>query len=100
MTMKSLLALIGVGVLTLSAACARDMPVGPDQLTSEVSGTALTSPDYVVTLRPDLTASPASLSLTAGYQVLFVNSSGQPVKVHSYDCTEFTYMSLNVGYSK
>ena len=100
MTMRSWLSLIGVGMLVLTAACARDMPVGPSELNGEVSGTALTSSEYVVTLTPDLTASPASLSVMAGYKVLFVNNSGQPVAVHSYNCSEFIYMSINAGYSK
>ena len=100
MTRKLWVSMIGVGMLTLTVGCAREMPVGPSELNGEVSGTALTSSEYVVTLMPDLTASPASLSVTAGYKVLFVNNSGKSVDLHSYNCSEFIYMSFSAGYSK
>jgi len=100
MTRKLWLSMIGVGMLTLTVGCAREMPVGPSELNGEVSGTALVSSEYVVTLAPDNTASPASLSVMAGYSVLFVNNSGRPIAVHSYNCSEFIYTSINAGYSK
>ena len=87
----------------INVGCAQNSPTGPASSASAVAsddGGALTSSSYTVTLQPDLTASPSSLSVASGYKVLFVNNSGRGVALHSYNCSQFTYMSLNAGYSK
>jgi hypothetical protein len=87
----------------INVGCAQNSPTAPASSASAVAsddGGALTSSSYTVTLQPDLTASPSSLSVASGYKVLFVNNSGRGVALHSYNCSQFTYMSLNAGYSK
>lgn len=84
--------------------CARNSPTAPEQPAAAAAasddGAALTSSAYTVSLNPDRTASPATLAVASGYSVLFVNNSGVPVALHSYNCSQFTYMSLYPGYSK
>lgn len=104
MTTKYGFAAIGLAALLVNAGCAQSSPTAPASLGSAASvsedGAALTSSSYVVTLMPDLTASPSSLSVASGYKVLFVNQSGRSVVVHSYNCSEFTYMSVYAGERK
>jgi hypothetical protein len=94
---------IALSVFLMSVGCARNSPTAPATSSAVLpsgDGEALTSSSYTVTLQPDLTASPSSLSVTSGSKVLFVNNSGRGVALHSYNCSQFTYMSLNAGYSK
>jgi len=95
---------IALSVLLMTAGCGQHSPTAPSATASaaiaSADGESLTSSSYTVTLRPDLTASPSSLSVPSGYRVLFVNNSGRGVALHSYNCSQFTYMSLNAGYSK
>jgi len=104
MTMKSWLGVIGVGMLVLSVGCTERAGIAPTELASNTAvGGAATSTTYespVVTLQPDLTADPATVSLEAGYTVLFVNNSAQTVKLHSYNCTETGNINLSPGYSR
>ena len=101
-TARYIVKAIVLAALLTDVACARSSPTAPAASSAAIAsdGTDLTSASFRVTLLPDLTASPSSLSVASGYKVLFVNNSGRGVALHSYNCTEFTYMSLNAGYSK
>ena len=95
---------LALGVLMIVGGCARNAPTAPSTSASVVlsseDGGALTSSAYAVTLNSNNTATPSTLAVAAGYKVLFTNNSGRPVALHSYNCSEFSYMSLNAGYSK
>jgi ABC-type Fe3+-hydroxamate transport system substrate-binding protein len=95
---------VALAVTLVAGGCARNSPTAPEQPAATAvapdDGAALTSSAYTVALNPDRTASPATLAVASGYSVLFVNNSGVPVALHSYNCSEFTYMSLYPGYSK
>jgi hypothetical protein len=88
----------------MAGGCARNSPTAP--ATSEAvtlsgeDGGSLTSSAYRVTLNADNTATPSSLAVASGYKVLFVNNSGRGVSLHSYNCSEFTYMDMGAGYSQ
>jgi hypothetical protein len=104
MMVRSGIRAIALSMFVMNAGCGEHSPTAPAATASaaiaSADGGALTSSSYTVTLRPDLTASPSSLSVPSGYKVLFVNNSGRGVALHSYNCSQFTYMSLNAGYSK
>ena len=93
--------LVGVGLLTLTVGCARETPLSPSQESSSVepseSAANATTSATVVTLQPNLTADPARVTVAAGSVVKFVNKSGRYAKVHSYNCTEFSMVSLPDG---
>ena len=93
---------IALAAFLVNVGCAQSSPTAPAASSAALvsDGADLTSSSYRVTLLPDLTASPSSLSVASGYKVLFINNSGRGVALHSYNCTEFTYMSLNAGYSR
>ena len=101
MTMKSWSGRLGVAVLVVSFGCARGTPLSPSQESSSVepseSAANATTSAPVVTLQADLTANPASVTVAAGSVVKFVNRSGRYAKVHSYNCTEFSMVSLPDG---
>jgi len=105
MTMKSWSGLIGVGLLMMAFGCARETPLSPsvesDAMLSSaepsLSATSVTTSVPVVTLQPNLTADPARVTVAVGGVVKFVNKSGRYAKVHSYNCTEFTMVSLPDG---
>ncbi len=99
MTMKTWLSMIGVGMLTLTVGCARETPLAPEDAGGAISDTRLelTTSTPVVTLLPDLTASPSQVTVAAGYRVKMVNSSGRYAVVHSYNCTEFNMVNLPNG---
>jgi hypothetical protein len=101
-TAKYVVRAIALSSVLVNVGCAQSSPTAPTASPAALAsdGADLTSSSYRITLLPDLTASPASLSVASGYKVLFVNNSGRGVALHSYNCTEFTYMSLNAGYSK
>jgi len=100
MTMKSFsLGAIAFGVMIWTGACAKETPiapssnpVGPSELSATSSaatmGTMATT-SAVVTLQPDLTATPASVTVPAWTKVSFVNNSGRFVTLFSYNCSEF-----------
>jgi hypothetical protein len=103
MTARSVVRAIALAVLLINVGCARSSPTAPASSSAAIAsdeGVALTSSSYTVTLWPDLTASPSSLSVVSGYQVLVANKSGRNVSLRSYNCSEFNYMALNSGYSK
>lgn len=100
MTRKLWVSMIGVGMLTLTIGCSRQTPLAPGDVGSAISDApaALTTTGTpVVTLMPDLTASPSLVTVAAGYRVKMVNSSGRYAKVHSYNCTEFNMVNLPNG---
>jgi hypothetical protein len=100
MMMKSWLSMIGVGLLTLTIGCAHETPLAPDDVGGGVSNTRLeltTTSTPVVTLMPDLTASPSRVTVAAGYTVKMVNNSGRYAVVHSYNCSEFSGVNLPNG---
>ena len=109
MTMKSFsLGAIAFGVLIWTGACANNAPTAPSDSPggrSEVSVTApaatigTTTTSAVVTLQPDLTADPASVTVSEWDAVLFVNNSGRFVTLHSY-CSEFSLLRISPGYSR
>jgi hypothetical protein len=98
---------IGMGLLMLSVGCSKgSTPVAPSNSTMSVldSGSlsldSTTYPYTYVTLEPDLTANPASVTVKAGYRVRMVNNSGRYVTIHSYNCYEFQAISLRPGESR
>ena len=95
-TARYLVRAIALAALLIGVGCAGSSPTAPAASSAAIApdGADLTSSSYRVTLLPDLTASPSSLSVASGYNVLFVNNSGRGVALHSYTCTEFTFMSL------
>jgi len=103
MTMKSWLGMIGVGLLILSVGCTERAGIAPTELASNTKvGGAAASSTYespVVTLQPDLTADPATISVAAGYTVLVVNNSTRYVRMRS-NCSEFITMGLQPGVSR
>jgi hypothetical protein len=104
MTMKSWSGVIALGMLTMSIGCARDTPLAPSEVNDAVAGThaseLTTTSTPVVTLNSDLTASPSSVTVSAGYRVLMVNESSRIVRMHSYDCSEFRVIYLDPGQSR
>jgi hypothetical protein len=106
MTMKSLLGVIGVGMLTLNIGCARETPLSPSEVNDAGSGTqapelAATAADSypVVTLEEDLTANPSTITVQAGSKLLVVNNSARYVRMRS-NCSEFITMGLQPGDSR
>ena len=105
MTMKLWSGLVGVAMLMMSFGCARETPLAPSEESAatlssaepSVSATSVTTSVPVLTLQPNLTADPARVTVAAGGVVKFVNKSGRYTKVHSYNCTEFTMVSLPDG---
>jgi hypothetical protein len=100
--MKSLLGVVGVGLLTLNIGCARETPLAPsavnDAVVTGTQGSELTTDDTpVVTLLPDLTVDPTLTTVAAGSKVMMVNKSGRYAKVHSYNCSEFNMVNLPNG---
>jgi len=49
---------------------------------------------------PDLTAAPASVTVSAWDKVMFVNNSGRFASIQSYNCTEFSLLEIPTGYSR
>jgi plastocyanin len=93
-------AVVGAAMLAGTIGCAREMPLAPSVAENSASPAAaeLTSSSYpVVTLMPDLTASPQVTTVSAGTRVKFVNNSGRYAKVHSYNCSEFSGVNLPNG---
>jgi len=102
MTMKDFSLAIGFGALLLSVGCAQGSVSAPTEFVSNstVAGaTSSTSPYPVITLQPDLTASPSLVSVHAGDPVLIVNNSAQYVRMRS-NCSEFSIVGLQAGASK
>ena len=104
MTMQLWSGLVGVGMLMMSFGCARETPLSPSVESEAMlssaepeAATNATTSVPVVTLQPNLTADPARVTVAAGGVVKFVNKSGRYTKVHSYNCTEFTMVSLPDG---
>jgi hypothetical protein len=98
--MKSWLGVIGVGMFAVNLGCARETPLSPSEVNDAVSGTQgseLTTTSTMVTLTSDLTASPSSVTVSAGSKVLVFNQSGRYAKVHSYNCSEFSGVNLPDG---
>lgn len=102
--MKTGIGVIGAGMLAFTIGCAREMPLGPSDLSAGVSGVAsnalITSSYPVVTLQPDLTVDPAVVTVPVGDKVLMVNNSTRYVLVRSYNCTQFSTMGLQPGVSR
>ena len=80
---------LGGLMIVWTVGCAREMPTAPSVVSDSISGartaevTASSTP--VVTLEPDLTASPAQVSVAAGNTVLVANQSARPVLMRSYN---------------
>jgi hypothetical protein len=103
MTMKDLSLAIAFGALLSSVGCTQHSPSAPTDLvtnSTSVAEAASTSSEPTVTLRSDLTADPAVISVQAGQTVLMVNNSAQYVLVRSYNCSQFSSMGLQPGVSR
>ncbi len=103
MTMKSFsLGAIAFGVMIWTGACAKETPTAPSIVSGDVSGarTADLTSTPTVTLLPDLTASPAQVTVAVGDTVLFANQSGRALLLRSYNCSEFSTMWLDPGMSR
>jgi hypothetical protein len=100
-TMKSMLAAVGAGIVTLTAGCAREMPNAPSEVgivapaATESASTAPSTP--TVTLLPDLTVDQPYVTVSQYSTVKMVNKSGRYAKVHSYNCSEFSGVNLPNG---
>jgi hypothetical protein len=115
MAMKSL-GFAGIGIAVLTIACGGDMPLAPSQLNngraavaeapmSSASSAAaprltIQSAEVVVTLQPDRTVSPSSVSIPEGQTVLVVNNSTQYVRIRSFNCSEFAALGLQPGVAR
>ena len=105
MTKKSWFEAIGIGLVTFTLGCSEGVFTAPSSLGIDVnvSGSeviASTSDSASVSLLPDKTASPSTVEVTAGARVWFTNRSGDHVRLHSYNCSEFNMMGLYDGTSK
>jgi hypothetical protein len=101
MTMKSWLGVIGVGLLVLSVGCTERGFIAPTDLASnatEGAATSSTTTSAVVTLQPDKTANPSTVTVPEWTKVMFVNQSGADVTIQSYNCTEFSLLRIPDGY--
>ena len=90
----------GVGMMMLTMACAREMPAGPSAVSVEVPAPQpanATSDEPTITLMPDNTASPSSVTVQPGDTILVRNNSGRYVLLRSYNCSEFSTMGLQNG---
>jgi hypothetical protein len=102
-TMKMWFGAIGVGAFVSSLGCTQRAAMAPSDLATDATmqGTAAsTYQSPVVTLKSDLTADPATVSVTAGQTVLVVNNSARYVRMRSSNCTEFLSMGLQPGVSR
>jgi hypothetical protein len=101
MTMKSMVAVVGAGLVSFAIGCARETPLTPTGFAGEVSDanesalTATSTP--TVTLLPDLTVDPPQVAVRAGYKVMMVNKSGRYAVIRSSNCSEFNMMNLPDG---
>jgi hypothetical protein len=104
MTKTFWLGVIAFGLLTWTVGCARENPAAPSELNlSAAQGplSELTTTSYsIVTLQADLTANPALVTVRAGDPVLMVNNSARVVRIHSYNCSEFSAIWLSPGVAK
>lgn len=108
MTKKFWSAVMGIGMLTLTVGCAGapTAPTSASVVSSEVSGTSpgatseTTTTSAVVTLQPDETANPSTVTVPEWTKVQFVNNSGQYASIQSYNCTEFSLLEIPAGYSR
>jgi hypothetical protein len=95
---------VGVALVIVAAGCSSPTAptsARPDAYVSAPAEMSLESGTVpVVTLLPDLTVSPAEVSVASGSRVRMVNNSGRSVWMHSYNCSEFQMMALRAGYSK
>jgi len=73
MTMKAMFAVVGAAVVTLSIGCARETPLAPSSFSADVAmaetSELTTGSTPTVTLLPDLTVSPAHVTVRAGYRI-------------------------------
>jgi hypothetical protein len=101
MTTKSMLAVIGAGLVSFTLGCARETPLAPSGSSGEAAmaetSELTTSSTPTVTLLSDLTVDPRQTTVTAGTRVKMVNKSGRYAKVHSYNCSEFSGVNLPNG---
>jgi hypothetical protein len=101
MTTKSMVAVIGAGLVSFTLGCARETPLAPSASSSEVAmaetSELTTSSTPTVTLLSDLTVSPPSVTVRAGYKVMMVNKSGRYAVIRSSNCSEFNMMNLPDG---
>lgn len=100
---KSLCLIAGsVVVLGFAAACSSALPAAPTTANATAPATPLAdlASTPVVTLQPNNTASPSSVTVAAGNTVLFSNQSGHAVLLRSYNCSEFSSMGLQNGVSR
>lgn len=103
MTMKDLCLAIGFGALLLSVGCTQRSVTAPTEFVSNGTIGKATSSTYsyqVITLQPDLTASPALVTVNAGDPVMIVNNTSQYVRMRSPNCDEFSIVGLQPGASK
>jgi hypothetical protein len=101
MTSKTISAwVLGVGMMVLTMACAREMPAGPSAVSAEVpapQAANTTSGELTITLLTDNTASPSSVTVQPGDTILVRNNSGRYVLLRSPNCSEFSTMGLQNG---
>ena len=95
---------LGGLMIVWTVGCAQQTPSGPSVVSDSVSGArtveATASSTPVVTLRPDLTANPAEVTVPVGGSVLFSNQTANYVLMRSSNCSEFQIVGLQAGVSR
>ena len=97
---------MGIGVLAFNLACSEGALTAPSTLARSDAGVptsgelASTIAPGSVTFQPDLTASPATITVPVDSKLLMINRSGRYVRLHSPNCWEFQTIALPDGYSK
>jgi hypothetical protein len=101
-TTKSWLGMIGVALLIGCVGCSgTTTPIAPSSSQIEIGSAsgpmvAATSSELTVTLQPDLTASPSTITVPFRSKLTFVNNSARYVKLRA-NCSEFITMGLQPG---
>jgi plastocyanin len=104
-TTRSMVAVFWAGTLALTAGCAGgETPLRPSSVSAaEVSVDASAPPTMsstttpTITLQPDLTVSPAQVTVSAGQDVVMVNRSGRNATIRASNCSEFNMMNVPKG---
>lgn len=104
MTKQCWFGAVGIGVLAFHLGCSHDVPTAPSRVVgsnfSVSTVVASTIAPGSVTFQPDQTANPASITVPADSKLLMINRSGQYVRLHSSNCSEFRSIGLFNGESK
>jgi Tfp pilus assembly protein PilW len=98
----------GVVMAVWVSACSQANPVKPSEVDGAIAGStsedasaiSMSSTYPLITLMPNGTASPSSVSVAYGGRVRMFNNTSQERMIQSSNCTAFNYMVLSPGMSK